>query len=260
MKTFKRLAGILAAFTIVFSFVHAAIPSPTSDFYVNDFANVLSSNTKQGIMNHSTALENKTGAQIVVTTVNSLDGKALDDYSIEMARSYKIGDREKNNGILILLAPNERKVKIEVGYGLEGAINDAKAGRILDNAGVPYFKDNNWNEGINQVYRSVLTEVYTEYGLEVPNDVGAEYVDSQEDDGLIESIIGFVLLIIFLYFIFGRHRNIFFPLFCGSGGRYGGGGYGGGGYGGFGGFSGGGGGSNFGGGGSFGGGGAGRSF
>lgn len=256
MKALKKLATVFTALMVLISFSHAAIPDPTSDFYVNDFANVLDSDTKRMIMSHSVELERQTKAQIVVTTVDSLEGKDLDSYSIEMARSYKIGDADEDNGILILLAPNERQVKIEVGYGLEGAINDAKAGRILDNAGVPYFREDEWDEGINQVYQSVLAEVYGEYGLEVPSDVNPIYVDSSNDSDWIQTIIGFVFFIILISAIFGRGRIVFFPLFCGSGGghHHGGGFYGGG----FGGSRGGGGFS--GGGGSFGGGGSGRSF
>lgn len=257
MKAFKRLTAFITVLAVSVTFSRAAIPSPTDDFYVNDFAGVLSGNTERMIMSHSVALERETKAQIVVATVSSLDGRDLNDYSIDMARSYEIGDEDEDNGILILLAPNERQVKIEVGYGLEGAINDAKAGRILDNAGVPYFREDEWDEGISQVYQSVLAEVYAEYGLEVPSDVDPVYVDSSNDNEWVETLVGFIFFIIVMFAIFGRGRIVFFPFFCGSGGgHYRGGGFYGGGFGG--GRSGGGGFS--GGGGSFGGGGSGRSF
>lgn len=259
MKIFKRLSPLFVFMLLVFDVAFAAIPSPTRDFYVNDFAGILSRDTEDMIMEHSVALEKKTKAQIVVATVRSLNGRDIDDYAIDMARSYEIGDKDEDNGILILLAPNERQVKIEVGYGLEGAINDAKAGRILDNAGVPYFKDNQWDEGIDQVYRSLLTEVYGEYNLEVPSDVDAVYIDSEgyAEETMIDTIVGLIVFIIIVS-VFLSGKGSWLCLLCGnSGGRYGGGGYYGGG--GFGGFSGGGGGFS-GGGGSFGGGGSSRGF
>lgn len=260
MKKLKKFSIFIAALAMLFSFASAAIPSPTNNFYVNDFAGVLSNNTKQYIMSQSVELQKQTKAQIVVSTVSSLDGQDLDSYSINMARAYKIGDANENNGVLILLAPNERKVKIEVGYGLEGAINDAKAGRILDNAGVPYFKDNKWDEGIIEVYKSVLAETYKEYGLDVPEDIDPLYTDNVNSEnplrkkGIIEIIIFILIVIFFIISIrFNSHR--------GGGGFYGGGGFGGGSSGGFGGGGGFGSGGGFsGGGGGFGGGGGGRSF
>lgn len=260
MKNIKKLFGLFAAFITLFSFAYAAVPSPSSDYYVNDFANVLSSDTKQYILSQSVELERQTKAQIVVTTVNSLDNRDVDSYSLEMARSYAIGDKELNNGILILLAPNERKVKIEIGYGLEGAINDAKAGRILDNAGVPYFSKNNWNEGVIQVYKSLLAETYKEYGLEVPENVNPAYDASNNSSGVSQYIIAIILVIAFISFFGNRRFGGGCCMFPFGGGRYYGGGFGGGFHGGSGGGGGGGFGGFRGGGGSFGGGGAGRNF
>lgn len=263
MKSYKRFFTLGLILSLLFSVSYAKVPSPTTNFYVNDFANVLSSDTEDMIISQSNTLQKQTKAQIVVSTVRTLDGKDIDEYALEMARKYEIGDAKLDNGILILLAPNERQVKIEVGYGLEGAINDGKAGRILDNAGVPYFKNDQWDEGINQVYKSVLAEVYNEYGMTVPDGIAPLYTDynnaTEDELTTLEFIIGTIILIALISSLFSRRgRLLWLCNFCGSsGGGYHGGGY----HGGFGGGSSFGGGGGFhGGGGGFGGGGSSRGF
>ena len=77
-------------------------------------------------------LEKQTGAQIVVVTVQNLEGQSLEEYATELFRNYGIGDKEKNNGVLLLCAYEERQFRIEVGYGLEGTLTDGKTGRIQD--------------------------------------------------------------------------------------------------------------------------------
>ena len=97
-----------------------AIVSQSRDFYVNDTANILNNETETYIININQELYSKTGAQIVVVTVNSLEGISVEDYALQTFRNYGIGSKEKNNGILFLVSVGDRKTRIEVGYGLEG--------------------------------------------------------------------------------------------------------------------------------------------
>ena len=85
------------------------------------------------------------------------------EYSTNLFRQFGIGDKEKNNGLLILIALEERKSRIEVGYGLEGVLPDGKTGRIQDEYMIPYFKDNNFDEGILNGYKALFKEVANEY-------------------------------------------------------------------------------------------------
>lgn len=87
--------------------------------------------------------------------------------------STGIGNKSKNNGILFLVSTGERKVRIEVGYGLEGRINDGKAGRILDNYVVPYLKNNDWDNGIKNGFNAILEEVCSEYEITVDGSIAA---------------------------------------------------------------------------------------
>lgn len=251
MKRFLRSITAMAV-TILLSgiSVFAALPTPTNEFFVNDFANVLSSQTEKYIVERGAAAAETDGTQIVVTTVESLEGRTVDEYALDMLRGWGIGDKEKNNGLLILFAKQDRKIKIEVGYGLEGDINDAKAGRLLDNYAIPELRKDNFDEGLLTLYKAVLAELGL---LDAPPPVPDK--DNDTDwAGIILGIVFVVLIVIFS----ARSRG------GRGGGRRGGGGFYGGYYGG--GFHGGSSGGGFssggfsGGGGSGGGGGASRGF
>lgn len=139
------------------------IPNPTPRFYVNDFANLLDAETKDHIVSTNVQLYKQTGAQVVVVTLPSLEGDNLEEYATALFRQYGIGSQEKNNGVLLLLALEDRAFRIEVGYGLEGALNDAKTGRIQDDYIIPYLKDDKWNEGIRNGFDAIIQEVNAEY-------------------------------------------------------------------------------------------------
>ena len=225
------------------------------DFYVQDGSGVLSSGTREFIMKHSPALAKQAeGAQIVVMTVPTTGDKDEQTFAIETARALGIGDEKRNNGVLILLVTEDRKVRVEVGYGLEGALPDGKTGRLIDSRALPHYRSDDFDTGTLELYKGVLSVVMQEYGIEELEDYRAE-----EENGIVETIVPFILLAVLLIFLFGRRGrggggffffgpHIHYPHHRGGGGfgGFGGGGFGGGGFGG--------------GGGSFGGGGAGRSF
>ena len=125
----KRIAGLLLAIFVTsclfVPFASAIVPQ-TEKFYINDAANILSDETEQYIFENSVNLAEATKAQIVVVTVPNLEGMTPEEYGTKLFREYGIGDKEKNSGLLILLALEERKCRIEVGYGLEGVLPDGK--------------------------------------------------------------------------------------------------------------------------------------
>ena len=257
-KIFTAVAAIILCLSLLTITVAAAvIPKPKDNFFVNDFADVISAADEQKMQAQGEALYKKCGAQVVVATVKTLDGSDIESYSLEMARSWKIGSDENDDGILLLLAVEERKVRIEVGYGLEGALPDSKTGRILDTYGVEHFKKDDFSTGLTAVYNSLVNEVCIEKGIE-PDENYKAVSDNKIEVGSARVIKWIVILIILLIFVFprfGRRRRgtfIFFP--PNNGGGFSGG------FGGDGGFSGGSSGGFSGGGGSFGGGGSSRGF
>lgn len=259
MKQLKNfLAPLFAALiiTIVFCGCEAAAEKyePTEKFFVNDFANCIDDSDEQTIYSEGANLSKKTGAQVVVVTVNTTGDTDIDEYAITLAQEWGIGDKDKDNGVLLLLAAEDRNVKIEVGSGIEATLTDGKCGRILDKYGVPYFKNDEFSEGLTKVYHALVSEAYIHEGIEPDNyNASAIYEDQDDsdesDEGVFEDIIAVIIIIVIIVLLIVFKRVPFF-FFGGHGGFFGGGG---------GGFSGGGGGFS-GGGGGFSGGGAGRSF
>ena len=261
----KKLINIITAALAVCIFIlplSAAnkYPKPTSQFFVNDFAEVIEQSAEDEIYSKGAALQEKTAAQVVVVTVDTLDGEEPADYALELGREWGVGQKEEDNGVVILLAKTERQIYIAVGYGLEGALPDSKTGRIIYIYGLDYLKNNDFSNGLLEIFKAVVNEVYIEYGEEPEEgytaieDTNEETLEEYGARVLVSWVIMIAVVILFIL-IFGRRRRGFF-WFGGPGGFGGGSGFGG--------FSGGSGGSfggGFsGGGGSFGGGGAGRGF
>jgi len=143
-------------------------PVPSSSIYVQDHAGVLSGETEAAINSLGARLTAATKAQVVVLTVKSLEGAAPEEYALAVLRGWGIGDKTLNNGVLMLIAVNDRQSRIEVGYGLEGRLPDAKTGRIQDEYMLPYFQRGDFNSGVLQGYRALVREVAAEYNAAIP--------------------------------------------------------------------------------------------
>jgi uncharacterized protein len=131
-------------------FVPATAEFPALTGRVVDDAGVLSAATREALRAKLQALEEKTGDQLIVVTVKSLYGSAVEEYSNRLFRHWRLGEKGRNNGALLLHAPNERKLRIEVGYGLEGTLTDAISKLILANAVAPRFKQNDFDGGMTR--------------------------------------------------------------------------------------------------------------
>ena len=252
----KWLVGlILLVVTFCFGLAAAAEPqippAPTSSIYVQDYAGVLSSAAKNRINEIGAKLAEKTKAQVVVVTLKTTNGQPMDELGLGILRQWGIGDKKLNNGVLLLVATEDHRSRIEVGYGLEGALPDGKTGRIQDDYMIPYFKNNQYEQGIMNGYQALVSEVAHEYKVEVPQVGKAERAapaPAQESSfpwwmkALAVAVVVILLLSDWIFFG-GFLTGMILSLICrrGGGGGFGGGGYGGGGYGGG---SGGGGGSN----------------
>jgi len=148
MKKFSILVCLIILFTT--SFAEMKIPQPTVQFFVNDFADVITKSDEEEIFNISKKLYEKSGnsTQVVVVTIKSLNGYSIEEYANELFNKWGIGDKEKNDGALILLSVGDRESRIEVGYGLEGVLTDAGTGRIQDQYMIPYYKNNEFSKGL----------------------------------------------------------------------------------------------------------------
>jgi len=122
------------------------IPDPLG--YVNDFANILSKNAVNQLETQLSQFEKRTSHEIAVVTIESLQETTIEDFAEQLFQKWGIGKKNYDNGILLLIAPNERKLRIEVGYGLEGIMPDLKAKKIINNIIVPEFKNDNYDQGV----------------------------------------------------------------------------------------------------------------
>lgn len=236
------------------SLVHAQdIPDPMNPpSLVNDFSGIFSEEQKQDLENLLRAYHDSTSTQIFVVTVDDLHGYAVSDFAFQVGEKWKIGQKGKNNGLVILIKPkigNSRgDLYIATGYGLEAKLTDARCGRIMDQYMIPHFRDNDYYSGTKAGIGAIIRYLSGEFS--------ADKKEEQPQWGRIAMLVIFV--IIFVIFATrgskGGGNNgtggsqgggggwFFPPIIGGGGGRSSGGGFGGGG------------------GGSFGGGGAGRSW
>jgi len=121
-------------------------PSPTG--YVTDAANILDASSRQTLEQQLSDFEKQTSIEIAVATVPSLEGETVEDYAVALFKQWGVGKKGKDNGVLLLIAPNERKMRIEVGYGLEGKLNDGLCGQIIRDQITPEFKIGHYGLGI----------------------------------------------------------------------------------------------------------------
>ena len=139
------LGVVIVLFTVAPA---AAREVPYLSGRVNDTADLLPAETEQRIEDKLAALEEATGAQMAVLTIASLDGEGLEEYSLKVAETWQLGRAEQDDGLLMLIARDDRKMRIEVGYGLEGQLTDAQSGRILNNILRPAFRGGDFGGGI----------------------------------------------------------------------------------------------------------------
>jgi uncharacterized protein len=228
----RALALLLCCLPVL---VLAEISFPPLTARVMDNADMLAPEEEQQLDALLAEHEKRTTNQIVVLTLDNLQGYTIEDYGYQLGRHWGIGQKDKNNGAVLIVARQERKVRIEVGYGLEGILTDAMSSVIIQNEIVPSFRQGQFSNGITQGVSAIVKLLDGEY-------------QPPEADGNDDGNNGWIILLFIIIWII----IMFLPRSGRHGGYYGGGGgFGGGGFGGGGGFTGGGGG--FGGGGASGG-------
>ncbi len=232
------MARRFCAFILVFvallgmGFAYAAEPRfPALTGRVVDDAHLLDANARNAVEAKLSDLEQKTGRQLVVVTLPSLQGYEIEDYGYRLGRAWGIGEKGTNNGALLIVAPNEHAVRIEVGYGLEGTLTDAVSRLIIENAILPRFRVNDFSGGIQRGVDDIVqaltgdAEDFKRRAAERDNaPAGVE--------GLKQFLPVLIILGIWLFFVFrsrGRGRRYGgMPWIIPMGGGWGGGGFGGG--------------------------------
>ncbi|WP_160724334.1 TPM domain-containing protein [Bacillus sp. USDA818B3_A] len=225
----KNIFSFLLVFTtVLLCTAHALaedvqIPAPAGDIYVQDTAHVLNETEKTELINIGRNLEDRTTAQVAVLTVQTIGDRPIEEYANEAFRQYGIGSKKEDNGVLLVLAMKEHKIRIEVGYGLEGRIPDAKAGRILDQYAIPYLKNNQPNQAVMGTYKALANEVLAEYN----GGDGQKTVPQDEGIGIpswLLIIIVLVVVVLDFKFFGGTLTYFLLSILSRGGGRGGGGG------------------------------------
>jgi uncharacterized protein len=153
--------GILILF--VATAASAQLEIPTLEQRVTDFTNSLSFNEWRALETRLQGFEDSTSTQIAVLLISSLKGEAIEDYSMQVFEKNKIGQKSKDNGVLVLVAKDDKKARIDVGYGLEGVLTDALTSQIVDNEMIPYFKANNFYAGLTSGVSAIMAATAGEY-------------------------------------------------------------------------------------------------
>lgn len=175
----------------------SALEAPRLQARVNDYAKLLSPEQARSLESKLEAHEKKTTNQIVVLTLPSLEGESLEDFSVRIGREWGLGQEKRNNGVLLLIAAKERAVRIEVGYGLEGALTDAESSMIIRNVIIPAFQEGDFYRGIDQAIDAIQTAIVGEFKAEPSSR------KESSPPGRVNEIfsIGLILLILFSSFL-----------------------------------------------------------
>jgi len=187
------------------SFIPAisAEPSyPDYSSYVNDYAGVLQSDSKTQTEDLIARVEKETNSEIAVAIINSLEGVSVEEYAVTLFEKWGIGKKKEDNGVLLLVAIEDRKLRIEVGYGLEGTITDLEAGNIIDNVIVPKFKQNDYSTGVYDGVVAIANEIYEEKGLTTISNPVEEGTTSQGGLNFIDRIFNNPCVYICIPFFF----------------------------------------------------------
>ncbi|KRT16852.1 methanol dehydrogenase [Pedobacter ginsenosidimutans] len=250
---------LFSLLSLLFTFAFAQDFPEKPNTLVNDYANVLSADQKQQLETKLVAFNDSSSTQIAIAILKSVGDYDINEYAVELGRKWGVGQSGKNNGIMIVVAVGDRKISIQTGYGLEGALPDIYAKRIIDNDIKPNFRAGNYYAGLDEGTTSIIKYTKGEYKNDNPK-------TSSKKGGGGGSIVIIIIIVIVIIIIMrkgggggseviggrGASNALFWAMLFGSGGGGGrnsggwGGGSSGGGGGGFGGFGGG----SFGGGGS----------
>ena len=170
----KRFWLLLLLFFCLFQTkTYASIPNPTDNYYLDEL-NLLDDNTKENINKTNRQLEDKTGSQVVVMTLDNPENLEGAYYGTEIFNAWKIGNQKKDNGVLILLLMSdkegENQINIITGYGIEGRLNDGKIGRIIDTFMLDNLRNGDYSTALNEGFNAVVGEIAAEYDIKLEKD------------------------------------------------------------------------------------------
>jgi len=222
-----------------FSALAEIIPSS----YVVDEAGIIDESIKKKLAGHLQELEQKTGSQMIVLTVPTTGEIPIEMFALDMAEKWKLGQKDRDNGLLMIIAVNDRKYRIEVGYGLESVVPDSLAGTVARKYLVPRFQAGDYSKGIYETAVVIMSTIAKAYGAELTGMPALQSSPSPAKRSPFGSLLSFLFFLFIISSLMNRRsRGLFGGLLLGSmmgnawsGGSHRSGGFGGGGFGSFGG-------------------------
>ncbi len=183
-----------------------ALDVPALNGPVNDTARVMSADEASLLSSYLENLSSQTGVQMAVLTVPSLDGEAIEDYSMRAAEAWKLGQKGSDNGALLVVSMAEHQIRIEVGYGLEGKLTDAKCGLIIRRVITPYFKDGEYGKGITAGIQNMS-------GIATDNaQIVSKKLTEPEKEGGSDILAAVLIFILIYFFLFSGSLGRKFPI------------------------------------------------
>jgi uncharacterized protein len=206
---------VLICITAIAAAAQSPLPKPQGR--VNDFANVIDPATEAEIDRRLDVIEQKTSAEIAVATIQSLNGISVEEYANRLFKEWGVGQAKQDNGVLVLIAPNDREMRIEVGYGLEGVLPDGLAGQVIRDDFTPRFRENDYSGGIrNGVNR--IADIVEKQQVLTPEEL-AKFNDSGSSNAPTYVAIPFFGMFVAIGFVMvggGLRSKTGFPLLFGS--------------------------------------------
>jgi len=208
----KKKIIFFAFFFTFYSFFLFALDIPQLLGCVNDYAGFLKNNEREELESYLRSINETTKVQIALLTVSSLEGESIEDYSIKVAETWKLGDAKENSGVILIISKEDRKMRIEVGYGLEKDLTDALCSKIINKIIAPSFKRGNYYKGISEGLHAIVGYTVKDANLIKPiND--ERHIEEDEKIFLFKywKLLG--ILFIMYIFMCRRKSNIFWPFF-----------------------------------------------
>lgn len=196
MKKLLSSVLVLTSSLLLFGGLVVAQEIPEPEDFVTDLADIIPIEIENQLESTLSLYEEETSNEIAVVTVPSLQGYSIEEFTYELATTWGVGKSERNNGIVLLVAPNEREVRIEVGYGLEGALPDAAAFGIIQKTIIPEFKNNNYPTGISNGVTDIIRATQDE---EFAQELASTNIFSDDFWG---QVLGFLVVFFNFFFLF----------------------------------------------------------
>ena len=209
----KKKTIFLTIFLIFSSFFLFALDVPHLNGYVNDYAGLLKTSEKEKLKSFLHDINNSSKVQIAVLTINSLEGNSIEDYSIRVAEEWKLGDAKENSGVILIISKADRKIRIEVGYGLEKDLTDSVCNNIINKVIAVHFKQGDYYKGISKGLYEIANYALKDENLIKPLNDEKHIEENEEDFSFKWSRSTWILLAILYIFMGRRMGNFFWPFF-----------------------------------------------